>query len=79
MNSVCSFRLCTLSDEDLINKIDETTDRLFDQQKIPCRHIPARPNEDYDLLIGELLIRFKLLKNEKESERSGGDGRRKNS
>lgn len=25
---------------------------------IPPRHIPARPDEDFDLLVGELVVRF---------------------
>lgn len=25
---------------------------------VPTRNIPARPNEDFDLLIGEVLVRF---------------------
>jgi len=59
MNSIASFRLNTLTDEELLEKIDSLTDEMFQNQKVPLRHIPARPNEDYDLLIGELLIRFK--------------------
>lgn len=59
MNSLSSFRLCTLTDEELVSKIDEQTDLMFEDQQLPTRHIPARPDSDYDLLIGELLIRFK--------------------
>jgi len=62
MNGIVSFRLCTLTDEQLIEKIDEVTDNMFREQKVPARHIPARPNEDYDLLIGELILRFGELK-----------------
>lgn len=58
MNAISSFRLCTLSDKELLKKIDELTDKMFTDGKIPTRHIPAEPNNDYDLLIGELLIRF---------------------
>ena len=59
MNGLIDFRLCTLSDEELMNQVDEQTDMMFLIQEIPTRHIPARPNQDYDLLIGELLVRFK--------------------
>lgn len=58
MNAIVSFDLCRLSDEELISKIDSLTDEMFQNQKVPVRHIPARPNADYDLLIGELLKRF---------------------
>ncbi len=59
MNTIASFRECTLTDEELINLVDEMTDKMYKNGKIPNRNIPARPNEDYDLLIGELLLRFK--------------------
>jgi hypothetical protein len=59
MNAIASFRQCTLSDEELIQKLDELTDKMFQEQKVPTRHIPARPNSDYDLLVGELLLRLK--------------------
>lgn len=68
MNAICSFRLCTLTDEELIILIDKLTDQMFTNQEVPTRHIPARPNQDYDLLVGELIIRFNQLK-EKEEER----------
>ena len=58
MNGLVSFRLCTLTDEELIKKIDQQTDDMFRSQKVPSRNIPARPNEDYDLLVGELMMRF---------------------
>lgn len=58
MNAINSFRLCKLSNHDLIIKIDKQTDRMFQIQRLPTRNIPAEPNEDYDLLIGELILRF---------------------
>ena len=58
MNSIASFRLCTLSDDELCKKVDEMTDNIYKTSKIPDRNIPAKPNQDYDLLIGELLVRF---------------------
>ena len=57
MNSISNFRLCTLTDVELLQEIDRQTDKMFTEQKVPVRHIPAEPNKDYDLLIGELLIR----------------------
>jgi len=58
MNGIVSFRLCTLTDKELIEKIDEKTDQMFRTGDIPTRYIPARPNSDYDLLVGELVQRF---------------------
>ena len=37
------------------------TDEIYTTGKIPTRHIPARPDDDYDLLIGELLSRYSQL------------------
>lgn len=61
MNNLVSFRLCSLSDEELIQKLDEQTDKMFKEQKVPSSNIPARPNDDYDLLVGELILRFSDL------------------
>lgn len=58
MNALTSFRLCKLSSHDLIEKIDKQTDEMFQNQQVPTRHIPARPDADYDLLVGELITRF---------------------
>ena len=66
MNNITQFRKTTLSNKELIEKIDKLTDKMFNTQKVPIIHIPVRPNEDYDILIGELLIRFnELIKNNK--------------
>ena len=54
--------MCTLSDDDLLEKVDRLTDEMFQGQKVPIRHIPAQPNNDYDLLVGELIKRFMDLK-----------------
>lgn len=59
MNAIARFRKCTLSTIELIAKIDVQTDVMFKKQEVPTRHIPALPDEDYDLLIGELVIRVK--------------------
>ena len=61
MNKICNFRLCKLSDEELIKKIDSQVDKIYKDGKIPARHIPAKPDEDFDLLIGELLLRYKEI------------------
>lgn len=58
MNGVATFRLCKLSNDDLIKKVDSGTDEMFKTGKIPTRNIPARPDEDYDLLVGEMIYRF---------------------
>jgi len=61
MNSIVKFRLCTLSDEDLMQRVDETLDNFYKtgNKENLTRNIPARPNEDFDLLVGELIQRFK--------------------
>jgi hypothetical protein len=59
MNTIASFGLCTLSDEELMKKVDAMTDEMYKKMEIPTRHIPSLPNDDYDLLVGELLLRFK--------------------
>jgi len=61
MNSIVSFRLCTLSDIELIKKVDKHVDNIYTTGKIPSRNIPARPEEDFDLLVGELLLRYKKI------------------
>lgn len=61
MNAITSFRLCKLSSHELVEKLDKLTDEMFESQKVPTRHIPARPDADYDLLVGELILRFQEL------------------
>jgi len=67
MNAIVNFRLCTLTDKELIEKVDKLTDSMYNRDNltrndgVPMRHIPARPDEDYDLLVGELLVRFNQL------------------
>ena len=58
MNAIVSFRKCTLTDEDLVRAVDELTDKMYQTGEIPSRQIPARPDKDYDLLVGELILRF---------------------
>ena len=59
MNSLVSFRLCKLSTPELLEKVDKLTDEMYQKQEVPTRHIPARPDSDYDLLVGELILRAK--------------------
>src|SRR5687768_17216946 len=59
MNTIATFRKCTLSNEELLKAVDTLTDKMYTTREIPSRCIPARPNEDYDLLVGELILRFK--------------------
>jgi len=61
MNRIVKFSLCTLTDAELLRKVDNKTDKLYQTGKIPDRHIPARPDDDYDLLVGELVSRFAKL------------------
>lgn len=63
MNAICQFRKCTLSDDELIKKVDQLTDGIYKNGQIPTRNIPARPDDDYDLLVGELILRFAERKN----------------
>ena len=58
---IVNFRLCTLTDEELLYEVGQKLERLFCGE-IPARHIPARPNEDFDLLVGELMVRFYEIK-----------------
>lgn len=58
MNAIAQFRKCTLSNEELLKEVDRLTDQIYKDGKIPTRQIPARPNQDYDLLVGELILRF---------------------
>ena len=66
MNAIVRFRLCSLSDRELVEKVDAMTDEMYKNNKVHPRNIPARPDQDYDLLVGELCARFmeaeKILK-----------------
>ena len=70
MNNIASFRLCTLSNQELIEAVDKATDELYNSEKQALRritrHIPARPNEDYDLIVGELIYRFAEMNKQQE-------------
>ena len=68
MNSIVSFRLCTLTDKELLDKVNEGVDKMYVDMKIPSRNIPARPNEDFDLLVGEMIVRFYEMIKERSKE-----------
>ena len=68
MNVIATFRLCTLTDGELASKVDKLVDKMYINNKVPIINIPARPNSDFDLLVGELMLRFMEL----------SEGRRKN-
>ena len=53
------FRKCTLTDKDLAEAVAAALCKMYEQPvSVPTRHIPARPDEDFDLLVGEILVRF---------------------
>jgi len=64
MRVTVQFRKCTLKDQELIEKIDGMTDQIFIKKEVPLRYFPGKPNEDYDLLVGELIMRFIDLQQE---------------
>lgn len=49
MNGLVQFNLCTLTDAELAKRVDGMTDEMYRTGVIPPRHIPARPDKDYDL------------------------------
>ena len=61
MNTIATFRKCKLTNEELLTAVDRATDEIYKTGKIPTRSIPARIDEDYDLIVGELILRFKEL------------------
>lgn len=63
MNAITKFRLCTLTDDELLGAVDCATDRMYNTGQIPPRQIPARPDADFDLIVGELICRFIEVKN----------------
>lgn len=55
------FRLCTLSDTELYEKVARGLNEMYKTGNLPSRHIPAQPNDDFDLILSELIVRFKEL------------------
>jgi hypothetical protein len=53
------FRKCTLTDKALAEAVAEDLNFMYQEPvTVPARHIPARPDEDFDLITGELIVRF---------------------
>ena len=52
------FRKCTLTDKPLAEAVSAGLIQMYQRGSVPTRHIPARPDEDFDLLVGELIVRF---------------------
>ncbi len=55
---VVQFRKCTLTDKQLAVAVAEALNKMYDDGKTPTRSIPAQVNEDFDLLVCELVVRF---------------------
>lgn len=53
------FRKCTLTDKPLAEAVAAGLVEMYKEPvSVPIRHIPARPDEDFDLLVGEIVVRF---------------------
>ena len=61
MNNLIGYNNCTLTDKELIELVDNHVDNMYKTGRIPRRHLPAKPNSDFDLVLGELLQRFNNL------------------
>jgi hypothetical protein len=57
------FRLCKLDDKELMEKLAKWLTDIYENKRIPSRQIPARPDDDFDLLLAELIVRFAEAKN----------------
>lgn len=62
---IALFRNTTLQDQELIKKIMEGLLEMYDTGEVPARHIPARPDEDFDILVSELVLRYAEKLNKK--------------
>lgn len=47
-----------ISDDEIIDSLEKQLRKMCVSRKLPIMSIPAKPNEDFDLLLAELLIRF---------------------
>lgn len=53
------FRKCTLTDKALAEAVAAGLMKMYKEPvSVPSRNIPARPDEDFDLLVGEIVVRF---------------------
>lgn len=58
------FRHCKLEDKELAERVAKHLEQMYKPPvSIPPRNIPARPDEDFDLLLAELIVRFCESKN----------------
>lgn len=56
---VAQFITCTLTDQELADAVAEGLCKMYQPPfRVPDRHIPAQPNNDFDLLVAELIMRF---------------------
>ncbi len=63
-----NFRLCKLSNLELSERVADGLNEMYNTGKLPARHIPAQPDNDFDLLVGELLVRFHELTNKETKQ-----------
>lgn len=57
------FRLCKLDDKELAARVAERLATMYKTGRLPSRNVPARPDDDFDLLVAELIVRFAECKN----------------
>ncbi len=56
------FGHCFLTDEVLICRIEELTQKMYKENEVPQVHTLPNANYDYDVLIAELIHRYETLK-----------------
>ena len=56
---------CDLKNKELIERIELHIDDMYKTGRLPVRTIPAKPNNDFDLLVSELIVRYENLLEEK--------------
>jgi len=56
--ALCNFGLCDLSDHELAARVSAGMEQVYESGKVPARRVPADPNSELDLLIGEMTRRF---------------------
>ena len=53
------FRKCTLNDKTLTEAVASELFKMYTPPvAVPSRRIPAQPDEDFDLIVGEMVVRF---------------------
>lgn len=58
---IVQFRKCTLNNQALAEKTANILNKMYSDGKIPSRQIPAHPDDDFDLLVGEMAYRLFFL------------------